>query len=170
MKDFDFELKANPVHETFELEQINILNELIDKIQESSSNSLSQVVVSESQENSIGNLFSWTHLLKILVIVVIGFILLVVSIQLFIAFNPVSGIENSIRRRNQLEINRSMPQEMLRPMLSPSFPHHAKRYPSILHANAPTTEMTHMGHSHNNPSYVVGRGLNWEDVCPCTHE
>ena len=44
LKDFDFELKAHPVHENFELEQMNILNELIGKIQKSSSNSVSNVV------------------------------------------------------------------------------------------------------------------------------
>ena len=84
-----------------------------------------------------------------MVIVVIGFILLVITIRLFIAFNSVSII-NSIRRSNKREIDRSTSIEMLRPMLSPHpVAHHSNIYPSILNANAPPIEMPQM------PSSVI---------------
>ena len=109
-----------------------------------------------------------------MVIVVIGFILLVIAIRLFIAFNPVTSIISSIRRSNQREIDRSTPIEMLRPVLPQPTPHHSNIYPSILHANAPPIEMTHVtsniGHSHNDPYYIVGSGLVWEDGCSCIPE
>ncbi len=172
LKDFDFELKAHPAHETSNLEQMNILNELMGKIQESRSNALSQFVMSESQDNSIGNLFSWTYALNIIVIVIISSILLAIVIKLFIMFQPVSRIINAIRKRRQVALEEAeAPAELLQPMLTrtkpvATTPYDRNIYPSILNASAPRLERhPTIIHSHTAPTYVVGQGLLWEDGC-----
>lgn len=40
LKDYEYEIKAHPVHDTIEIEKINVLNGLIGRIQESINNSL----------------------------------------------------------------------------------------------------------------------------------
>ncbi|KAK4006335.1 hypothetical protein OUZ56_011489 [Daphnia magna] len=59
LNDFDYSLKSHPAHETMEMEQLNILNDLVGLMQESNSKSVSDIVMSEKQDNQIGTMFSW---------------------------------------------------------------------------------------------------------------
>ncbi|KAK4028574.1 hypothetical protein OUZ56_021579 [Daphnia magna] len=51
--DFDYSLKSHQAHETIEMEQLNILNDLVSLMQESNSKSVSDIVMSEKQDNQI---------------------------------------------------------------------------------------------------------------------
>ncbi|KAK4007171.1 hypothetical protein OUZ56_012333 [Daphnia magna] len=53
LNDFDYSLKSHPAHETMEMEQLNILNDLVGLMQESNSKSISDIVMSEKQDNQI---------------------------------------------------------------------------------------------------------------------
>ncbi|KAK4009519.1 hypothetical protein OUZ56_018646 [Daphnia magna] len=66
LNDFDFALKSHPAHDTMEMEQLNILNDLVGRLQEGETKSLSNIIVTEEQDNQIGNMFSWFDTLKIM--------------------------------------------------------------------------------------------------------
>ncbi|KAK4013889.1 hypothetical protein OUZ56_026441 [Daphnia magna] len=53
LNDFDYSLKSHPAHKTMEMEQLNILNDLAGLMQESDSKSVSDIVMSEKQDNQI---------------------------------------------------------------------------------------------------------------------
>ncbi|XP_045027918.1 uncharacterized protein LOC123471081 [Daphnia magna] len=84
LNDFDCSLKSHPAHETMEMDQLNILNDLVGLMQESNSESVSDIVMSEKQDNQIGTMFSWFDTLKILILSIIGFIIFIVYLRIFI--------------------------------------------------------------------------------------
>ncbi|KAK4006572.1 hypothetical protein OUZ56_011726 [Daphnia magna] len=54
--DFDYSLKSHPAHETMEMEQLNILNDLVGLMQQSDLKSVYDIVMSEKQDNQIGEI------------------------------------------------------------------------------------------------------------------
>jgi hypothetical protein len=59
LNDFDFALKAHPAHNVMKMEQLNILNDLVGRLHETEPKALSDIVVTEEQDNTIGSMFSW---------------------------------------------------------------------------------------------------------------
>ena len=171
LNDHDFMVKNHPAHEIADLEQLNVLNDLMGRIQDAQSNSLSNIVMSEKQDNNIGTMFSWTRVLKIMTLSVIGFILCVICIRIFIAVNPIPRVVQSIReRQRKLKDKEEAPPETIIPMINPTNP-----YPQLFNTSAPpmniiSTRETPVVHSHNRCTYIPGRGLVWEDYCPCGPE
>ena len=164
LNDFDFTLSAHPAHETIDLEQLNVLNDLMGRIQETNSNSFSAVVQSEVQTNNIQHVFTWVDTLKIMILSVIGFVLFLICVRLFIALNPFPKlIAKSKERKERSKIKRynksAIELQASAPMLS------IQASSSAVRATAPPTE--NEIHSHNHCTYVVGKGLVWEDLCPC---
>ncbi|KAI9555943.1 hypothetical protein GHT06_018484 [Daphnia sinensis] len=47
LNDFDYGLKSHPAHEKMEMEQLNILNDIVGRMQESEANSVSDIIMSE---------------------------------------------------------------------------------------------------------------------------
>ncbi|KAK4037806.1 hypothetical protein OUZ56_029835 [Daphnia magna] len=71
-----------------EMEQLNILNDLVGRINEGEGKDLSNILVTEEQDNQIGNI-------------------------IFIACNPIPRIKESFRRRKQSrKVNESDIQKM----------------------------------------------------------
>ena len=168
LNDYDFTLQAHPAHEASDLEQLNVLNDLLGRIQETSSNSFSTVAVTESQRNNIHHVFSWVDNLKIMVLCVIGFIFFLIFICLFIALNPFPKIieqrkerKNNKPKKNKYQVN-EVELKSREPML-----HKTEVAPVNNKPNAPSIDTVH---SHNHCTYVVGKGLVWEDLCPCDAE
>jgi hypothetical protein len=163
LNDFDFTLKAHPAHETSNLEQLNILNDLMGRIQETNTNSFSTVVITESKHHNISQALSWLDYLKIMVLSVIGFIFFLICVRIFIALNPFPKLiqqvrtnkNNRKRNKNDIEMRENVP------MLHTQ----AITLSSHVRPTAPTSDDEI--HSHNHCSYVVGKGLVWEDLCPC---
>ena len=90
LNDFNYELKAHPAHNLNDLENINILNDLIGRIEDSNSNSLGEVVISRQQNTDFGNMFTWTDKLKIMIIVIIIFIFLLLSIKICLRYITIT--------------------------------------------------------------------------------
>jgi hypothetical protein len=102
LNDFDYSLKSHPAHETMEMEQLNILNDLVGLMQESNSKSVSDIVMSEKQDNQIGTMFSWFDTLKILILSIIGFIVFIISLRILIICDPFTRIMEKIRQARRL--------------------------------------------------------------------
>lgn len=67
------------------MEQLNILNDLVGRLSEGKAKTLSDIIVSEEQDNQIGNMFSWFDYLKIMGLATIGFVLFLTCIRIFVA-------------------------------------------------------------------------------------
>ena len=165
LNDFDFTISAHPAHEASDLEQLNVLNDLIGRIQETNSNSFSSVVQTETQHNDIKHVFTWVDTLKIMVLSVIGFVLFLVCLRIFIALNPFPKlIEKNKERKEKRKIKKYRKADIELKAASPMLPIPTTSS-SAGRPNAPPTE--NEVHSHNHCTYVVGKGLVWEDLCPC---
>ena len=97
LNDYNYEIRAHPAHNLNDLENINVLNELIGRIEDSNSNSLSDLVASREQNTNIGNVFSWTEKVKIMIICITCFIILAIVVRVFFAINPIPKIMHRIR-------------------------------------------------------------------------
>ncbi|XP_045027903.1 uncharacterized protein LOC123471074 [Daphnia magna] len=102
LNDFDYSLKSHPAHETMEMEQLNILNDLVGLMQESNSKSISDIVMSEKQDNQLGTMFSWFNTLKILILSIIRFIIFIVCLRILIICDPFTRIMEKIRQARRL--------------------------------------------------------------------
>ena len=171
LKDYEYEVKAHPAHDTIDIEQVNVLNDLIGRIQESTSNSLTPVVMSGKQSKNISSVFLWTQYLKIMVLSVIGFILFLICVRIFIALNPfpklVQQLQNTHEKRKRKK-HRIVEKELetRTPMLAQTTAT-APTYPKITNNETQKSLNPIPEHSHNHCTYVVGKGLIWEDLCPC---
>ncbi|KZR95482.1 Uncharacterized protein APZ42_010779, partial [Daphnia magna] len=58
LNSFDYGLRNHPAHGTMEMEQLNILNDLVGRINEGEGKELPDILVTEEQDNQIGNMFS----------------------------------------------------------------------------------------------------------------
>jgi hypothetical protein len=87
LNDFDYALKAHPAHNVMEMEQLNILNDLVGRLHETESTALSNIIVTEEQENTITSMFSWMDTLKIMGLCTNGFILFIICVRLLLACN-----------------------------------------------------------------------------------
>ncbi|KAK4045577.1 hypothetical protein OUZ56_033223 [Daphnia magna] len=102
LNDFDYSLKSHPAHETMEMEQLNIPNDLVGLMQESNLKSVSDIVMSEKQDNQIGTMFSWFDTLKIIILSIIGFIIFIVCLRILIVCDPFTRILEKIRQARRL--------------------------------------------------------------------
>ncbi|KAK4017537.1 hypothetical protein OUZ56_032949 [Daphnia magna] len=105
LNDFDYSLKSHPAHETMEMEQLNILNDLVGLMQESNSKSISDIVMLEKQDNPLGTMFSWFNTLKILILSIIGFIIFIVCLRILIICDPFTRIMEKNRQARRYRIN-----------------------------------------------------------------
>ena len=121
LNDFDFALKAHLAHDVMEMEQLNILNDLVGRLHGMETKTLSDIVVTEEQDNNIGTMFSWFDTLKIMGIYTIGFILFMIVIRLFLACNIVpklAKVRHTLRKpKNQHGINGENPAVTLQEIL-----------------------------------------------------
>ena len=143
LKDFDYALKGHPSHSAADLERLNVLNELIGRIEETNDNSLAGMVLSEKRDNRFGDMFSWTDYLKILIFATIGFVLFVLVMYVFARVNPFPALVDSFRRR-RLALQRNadlaeIPLEQMQPMLtaSPQVVIPGNIYPFVVPPSAP---------------------------------
>jgi hypothetical protein len=149
LKDFDYALKSHPSHSTADLERLNVLNELIGRIEETNDNSLAGMVMSEKQDNKFGDMFSWTDYLKIIIFATIGFILLVLLLYIFARVNPLPALVDSFRRRRSAIRNNSdladIPLEQMQPMItaSPQIIIPGNVYPFVVPPSAPFDPRMH---------------------------
>ena len=105
LNDYNYEIRSHPAHNVNDLENINVLNELIGRIEDSNSDSLSDLVASRQQNTNIKNVFSWTEKLKIIIITITCSIILIIVIRVTSIFKPIEKIINKIRRFREKKRN-----------------------------------------------------------------
>ncbi|KAI9551260.1 hypothetical protein GHT06_002333 [Daphnia sinensis] len=71
-------------------------------MQESETNLVSNIVMSEKQDNQIGTMFSWFDTLKILSLSVIGFIAFLICLRIFLICNPFAKIKEKFQQTRKL--------------------------------------------------------------------
>jgi len=101
LNDFDYALKAHPAHNVMEMEQLNILNDLVGRLPETESTALSDIIVTEEQDNTIVSMFSWIDTLKIMGLCTIGFIMFILCIRLLVACKLISRIRRRVQNKVQ---------------------------------------------------------------------
>jgi len=122
LNDFDLALKAHPAHDVMRIESLNILNDLAGRLHGTELKALSDIIVTDEQDNNIGSMFSWFDTLKIMGLCTIGFILFLISIRLFIACKilpKISKVKHSIQNSNFIKSrNKQAPTVELEEMLN----------------------------------------------------
>ena len=104
-----------------------------------------------------------------MVLSVIGFILFLICVRIFIALNPFSKLIQQIQNTNNKRERRKdkveeKELETIAPMIAqPTAP----VYPKFTNNETQKSLNQSPEHSHNHCTYVVGKGLVWEDLCPC---
>ena len=160
LKDYDYMVQAHPAHDIIELEHDNVVNELISRVQEAQSNSLNKILMTTKQDSNINYVSTWTENLKFMSLGLIGFILLIIGIKCFSILDPLNRFRRKSRNANipmiTLQTSESTNQLRIRELNEPSAPN-----------DIPVSEQN-TSHSHNHCTYIVGKGLVWEDLCPCT--
>jgi len=125
LNDFDYALKAHPAHNVMEMEQLNILNDLVGRLHETESKALSDIVVTEEQDNTIGSMFSWFDTLKIMGLCTAGFIVFIIIIRLSMACRTIPRIKNRMQRKMRKAKNKrrdSHLEEEMEEILTPISP------------------------------------------------
>ncbi|EFX63395.1 hypothetical protein DAPPUDRAFT_335519 [Daphnia pulex] len=147
LNDFDYALKGHPAHSTADMENLNVLTELIGRIEETHDNSLSGMIMSEKRDSRIGEMFSWTDYLKIIIFSTIGFVMFILLMYIFARVNPFPALVDSfqrkrLERKNQLDTE-GVPLEQLQPMIAsaPQVIIPGDVYPYVVNLSAPIDRM-----------------------------
>ena len=105
-----------PAHSVTYLERLNVLNEFIDKIEETHDNSLTGIIMSEKQDIKIGDIYSWTDYLRIVVFTTIGFIMFILIAYIFARFNTILAMIDSFQQRRNHRLAVEIPVEQMHHM------------------------------------------------------
>ena len=139
LKSYDYLPQHHSMYETNNVEQLNVLSELISRIQQSNTNSLSGLVLDNKAKNNFWDMTSWMSIFKYGALAVIVIILSIILIWFCITCIPFSTIINSCQKYH-------VPKEQSTPML-------------------PLSKMPTCTNDHNDAHIVPGRGLCWNDGC-----
>lgn len=131
-------------HASFEnenIEQINVMAELVGRIQETNTNSMSNLVMTVREKNNLWNATTWIDYLKYgAAIIFLGIVVLLIILWLCVCV-PWRGLcETCLSRVKRPKRSRAEAAPMIE-----------------LH------EVT--AHYHTDTYYVPGRGLFWKDHC-----
>ncbi len=197
LNDFDLELRGLNYHEKTEFEQLNILMELTGRAQQFESDHLGAVISNERREANMQDMFSWTRILRIIVICIIGFILFAICLRIFIIFNPLPLLDKMITKDKNKEKKNNMNSEKAdatddsrydrEPTAPPVYASLAvnsglmtsvskdtvnRSIQNIDVAEGPDRRNDSMKNRHNHTkcTYVKGKGLVWMDGCVCGKE
>ena len=238
LNDFNYELKAHPAHNLNDLENINVLTDLIGHIENSRSDTLSDVVISRQQNTNLAQMFDWSDKLKPIITVVFSLIFLLFLLKLISYYcRRSSSRPDEVHHLRRVRVtrldsteNENFPQESVHmldttdaipipptamsrdplslarslltfrtflptPPPSSSSPHSQlpQTETSSPQAKTPSSDNDTLAdrsepsaptqtvdtpivdtptapptHTHTTCTYVVGRGLVWEDLCPCS--
>ncbi|KAK4045620.1 hypothetical protein OUZ56_033307 [Daphnia magna] len=148
LNDFDYSLKSHPAHETMEMEQLNILNELVGLMQESNSKSVFDIVMSEKQDNQIGTMEEAHELTSMIP-------------------NSSTQPPEEIIEQPFARMTAPTPLTMERPTQSrpaqPSAPKQRNIYP-VMEENWESDQARKCTGKHTTCTYVMGYGMNSEDA------
>ena len=156
----------------------NIVNELIGRIEETETPSLKNVVPSTSYTTKVNSLFDWKYYVNLAISIIIGIIALIIFIKFLpffcIIYKRCSCITKCIRlltpKRARRNRNNTRNTESLLEVTPIEMTTFASNTTNIKRPS-PQTETPepdeNAGHSHSSCTYITGKGLVWEDMCPC---
>ncbi len=160
------------------------MSELIGRIQDTSSGTLSDLVLNEKRENTLSGLLYWIDIIKTFISVstllsaVAGIIYLCYRCS---TFGKIQTLTASLKRkRKEPEDTEEKEMATLTPLIQQeitSSPQIAagstrmstSRLYSVISrpATAPMAPASNREHSHQKCTYTEGKELMWEDGCPC---
>lgn len=173
LNDYDLRVQAHPAQAVNELEQLNVMAELMGRITESDGSSLSSVTLSQNHLSQMNWLNIWFPITKIIVSVLVGIVGcggLYLACRRFIP-NPLAAISNlrsrinSRRKPEDIELEIRNPSG--RPAAVPLLPSVGRRPSDETRGTPSAPSVSQFHHSHTTASYATGKGLVWEDMCPC---
>ena len=147
--ELDFATIHHSAFDTHSLEQLNVFSELLSRVQESNSESLSDLVMDVQSKNDMWDLTGWMKHIKYGLLAFVCLIVAIIILTILIKFRAAiaSGLRNRFPRN--LRNNTDAPETMI-PMM--------QREPS---ASAPPP----FTHDHTDTVFVNGK-LYWKDMCP----
>ena len=144
LKSYDYLPQHHSMYETNNVEQLNVMSELISRIQQSNTNSLSGLVLDNRSQNNFWDMTSWMSIFKYGSLIVIAIIFTIILIWFCITCIPFSKIINSFRRyKVPIDVEQNVP------ML-------------------PISKRPTCTNIHNDAQIIPGRGLCWNDGCLIT--
>ena len=176
VKNYNFELKRHPAYETNELEQLNIVADIIGRIQDGDDGTMERLTVSENFISGLGKAKSMSFLATAMTICATGLFIMVGLLWLYIRYRPVQAFARGVgrifrKRPKDPEIEMAPLQKSAQPLLLPTTAAASTTSttrtdvwtPPRVTPTAPTQLITH---SHTMATYAEGKGLVWEDRCP----
>ena len=97
---YDFLPRHHSMYETSNMEQMNILSEIISRVQESNANSLSDIVMDSRGKNNRWDMTSWISIFKYGALVVFSIISGIASMWILIAIIPCHKIASIFQKKS----------------------------------------------------------------------
>jgi hypothetical protein len=141
LKSYNYLPNHHSIYESNTIEQMNVLSELISRIQLSSSNSLSSLVLDTKSQSNFGDMSIWIYIFKYGLLGLLACIILFTCIYLAIACIPCHRLP-AILTRKQVTVNDIELTAPLNPRLT-----------------------TAKQHNHNHTIIDPIKGLCWNDGC-----
>ena len=138
VNDYNFQLQQHSSHELRSLEQLNVVNDIINRIQNQNADMVISPMISTSLTNQISYWFSWTKVLKIVVFSIIAILSIVLIGKLY------TYVKDCIPTRN--------------------YPIHNQSASETIALN-PLPVACSQNHSHLICKYTPNVGILWEDGC-----
>ena len=159
INEYDFSPRHHHAYDMHSMEQLNVFSELLSRVQETNSDSLSDLVMDVQSKNNVWDLTGWMSYIKY-GLLGLG-LLIVVVIILRIMFIFKLAIGNSFRRM--------IPPTWRRRNTSGTDPNDPSMIPMLAAAilpgpSAPSAPLN-IPHDHSDTLFVGGK-LYWKDMCP----
>ena len=170
VKNYNYELRRHPAHETNELEQLNIVADIVGRIQNSEDGTLERLTVSENFLNNLGRAKSMSATAILATFSLSGLLTAAGVTYLYIRFRPVQVCFQGVRllcKRRRLKENIELENitqsgRPLLPVNNPSALRKTDNYTPVRAAAAPPE------HPHETLRLVNGK-LFWDDGCPISN-
>ena len=149
--ELDFAPRHHSAFDTHSLEQLNVFSELLSRVQESNSESLSDLVMDVQSKNNIWDLTGWMSYIKYGILGVACLIVFILILTVIIKFRAAIGLGFSKLIPQKWRKKKDEEPETMIPMMPPTY----------TNATAPINTP----HDHSDTLFVNGK-LYWKDMCP----
>ena len=156
-KAFDYLLKPSQLYHNKGLEKMNILNELVARVQETHSNSLSALVNTESSTSNFWDIWSWFEKMKAIGFGTILFIVTLLTVWIIVKIVPFRRIISDLMPNNTVE-NVNVIETELVPLNIPTAPQ------TLANETIQTATMypvLGLGNDHRTWAWLPGKGAIW---------
>lgn len=148
LKSFDYLPRHHSMYESSNLEQLNVLTELVSRVQQSNTNSLSDLVLNVQSKSDLWDMTSWMSIFKYGILIIGISIAVIFLLWIIVTFVPFSRLKTIFQRKpNQFENDQMLP---------------------MLQMNSIPIQRSQNvnNHDHSDTMFIPGQGLYWKDMCP----